>query len=63
MMQVLNEYFSASEIAQALGISKQTLLRYEKKKIFPKAKRNRINRRREYTTKDLELFKRIMGRR
>jgi len=63
MMQVLNEYFSANEIAQALGISKQTLLRYEKKKIFPKARRNPINRRGEYTTKDLELFKRIMGRR
>ena len=63
MMSVTNRYFSAVEVAQALGISKQTLLRYEKKKIFPKAKRNLINKRREYTAGDIELFKKIMGRR
>ncbi|MBL7197947.1 MAG: MerR family transcriptional regulator [Candidatus Omnitrophica bacterium] len=62
MIQSASEYFSANETAQALGISKQTLIRYENKKIFPKAKRNRINRRREYTAVDIELFKKIMGR-
>ncbi|NQU19481.1 MerR family transcriptional regulator [bacterium] len=62
MIQSANEYFSANETAQALGISKQTLIRYENKKIFPRAKRNRINRRREYTVIDIELFKKIMGR-
>jgi len=62
MVEILNEYFSANEVAQALGLSKQTLLRYEKKKIFPRAKRNLINKRREYTASDIELLKRIAGR-
>lgn len=55
-------YLSALQVAQALGISKQTLLRYEKKRIFPKPKRNRINKRREYAPLDLEHLKSIMGR-
>ncbi|MFH1621735.1 MAG: MerR family transcriptional regulator [Candidatus Omnitrophota bacterium] len=63
MMRNTNRYFSAVEVADALGISKQTLLRYEKKRIFPKAKRNLINERREYTSMDIESFKKIMGRR
>ena len=56
-------YFSAVDVASVLGISKQTLLRYEKKKIFPKAKRNLINKRREYTPKDIEVLKKLIGRR
>jgi len=56
------KYYSATEVAQALGISKQTLIRYEKKKIFPKAKRNPINERREYTVEEVEQFKKIIGR-
>ncbi len=63
MVERINEYFSANEAAQALGISKQTLLRYEKKKILPRAKRNLINRRREYTASDIESLKRLIGRR
>ena len=62
-MRNANKYFSAVDVAAALGISKQTLLRYEKKKIFPKARRNLINRRREYTPGDVELLKKLMGRR
>ncbi len=57
-----NPYYSTQEVAKMLGISKQTLLRYEKKKIFPKAKRNRINRRREYFTEDVNKLKSILGR-
>ncbi|MDD5617587.1 MAG: MerR family transcriptional regulator [Candidatus Omnitrophica bacterium] len=63
MVEITNEYFSANEAAQALGISKQTLLRYEKKKIFPKAKRHLINKRREYTASEIETLKKIIGRR
>jgi len=63
MVEITNEYFSANETAQALGISKQTLLRYEKKRIFPRAKRNLINKRREYTVSDIESLKKIIGRR
>jgi len=56
------QYFSAQEAAKLLGISKQTLLRYEAKKIFPKSKRNPINKRREYTAEDIEKLKKILGR-
>ena len=45
-----------------LGVSKQTLLRYEKKGIFPKAKRNTINHWREYTEADLQKLKHVLGR-
>jgi DNA-binding transcriptional MerR regulator len=63
MMTNSKRYYSAVDVAGILGISKQTLLRYEKKKIFPKARRNWINKRREFTAKDIEALKKIMGRR
>lgn len=56
-------YYGTLEAAKLLGISKQTLLRYEKKKIFPPAKRNPINGRREYSSEHIEKLKRILGRR
>lgn len=55
-------YHTTQEVARMLGISKQTLLRYEKKKIFPKPRRNPINKRREYSLEDINKFKSIMGR-
>jgi len=55
-------YHSTQEVARILGISKQTLLRYEKRKIFPKPKRNPINKRREYSLEDINKFKKILGR-
>lgn len=55
-------YYTSLDIANILGISKQTLFRYEKKMIFPKARRNPINNRREYTEEDVIRLKRIMGR-
>ena len=59
---VNHKYYSAKEVAEILGISRQTLIRYEKKGIFPKPKRNRINHWREYTKADLEKLKNILGR-
>lgn len=56
------KYYSANETAEQLSISKQTLIRYETKGIFPKAKRNKLNDWREYTQKDIEHLKRLMGR-
>ena len=50
------------ETAQMLGISKQTLLRYEKKGIFPKARRNTVNQWREYSESDLQKLRHILGR-
>jgi len=55
-------YHATQDVARMLGISKQTLLRYEKKKIFPKPRRNPINKRREYSLEDIDKFKKIMGR-
>ncbi|MBN2119756.1 MAG: MerR family DNA-binding transcriptional regulator [Candidatus Omnitrophica bacterium] len=55
-------FYNSQEVAQILGISKQTLYRYEKKKIFPKAKRNPINNRREYAVDDIGRLKKILGR-
>ncbi|UCH12123.1 MAG: MerR family transcriptional regulator [Candidatus Omnitrophota bacterium] len=55
-------YYSASEVAKILSVSKQTLIRYEAKEIFPKAKRNKLNGWREYTEKDITALKKIIGR-
>jgi len=52
--------FTAQQIAEKLNISKQTLFRYEKKGVFPKAKRNLINRWRQYTLEDLKKLKEII---
>lgn len=55
-------YYGSLEVARMLGISKQTLLRYERKRIFPRVRRNAINKRREYSAADIEKLKKIMGR-
>jgi len=56
------KYFTATETAVALGISKQTLIRYEARGAFPKAQRNRLNRWREYTESDIQALRKLMGR-
>ncbi len=56
------KYYSINEVAELLGISKQTVIRYETKGVFPKAKRNKLNGWREYTDKDILALKKIMGR-
>ena len=61
-MMRLEKYYTATEVAKILGISKQTLIRYENKKIFPKAKRNAVNRWREYTSQEIKVLKKILGR-
>ncbi|MFC1631950.1 MerR family transcriptional regulator [Candidatus Omnitrophota bacterium] len=55
-------YYTIMEVASVLGISKQTLIRYENKSIFPKAKRNNVNRWREYTLRDIRVLRKILGR-
>ncbi len=55
-------FFTATEVADALGISKQTLLRYEARGVFPKAARNRLNHWREYTDDEIQRLRSIMGR-
>lgn len=56
------KFYNANEVAMVLNISKQTLLRYEHRGIFPRAKRNSVNNWREYTDEDVQLLKSIMGR-
>ncbi|MBI3615984.1 MAG: MerR family transcriptional regulator [Candidatus Omnitrophica bacterium] len=56
------KYFTATQVAATLGISKQTLLRYEARGLFPKATRNQLNRWREYTENDIQTLRKIMGR-
>jgi len=53
-------YFTIEEIAKELGISKQTVIRYESRGIFPQAKRNPINRWRQYTVNDVKSLRRIL---
>ncbi len=55
-------YFTAAEAAGLLGISKQTLIRYEKQGIFPPAHRNAVNGWREYTQDRVRNLRRILGR-
>jgi DNA-binding transcriptional MerR regulator len=55
-------YYSVTQTAQLLGISKQTLIRYENKKLFPAARRNALNGWREYTEEDIRKLRTIMGR-
>ncbi|MEK7578604.1 MAG: MerR family transcriptional regulator [Patescibacteria group bacterium] len=55
-----NRYFTTEQAAQALGISKQTLLRYEKKRVFPKPRRNPINQWRQYMSDDIKKLKEIL---
>ncbi|HAH21344.1 MAG TPA: hypothetical protein DCL49_10635 [Candidatus Omnitrophica bacterium] len=54
-------FLTTQEVVERLGISKQTLFRYEKKGIFPKPKRNLINRWRCYTQEDIVKLKKIIG--
>lgn len=56
------KYYTAREVAKILDISKQTLIRYENRRIFPPPRRNALNGWREYTEKDIGTLKKIMGR-
>lgn len=55
-----NKLFTAQQVAEKLGISKQTLFRYENKGVFPKARRNLINRWRQYSDDDLKKLREIV---
>lgn len=57
---VKGTFFTTNQVAKELGISKQTLFRYEKKGVFPKARRNLINRWRHYTEEDIRRLKEII---
>jgi DNA-binding transcriptional MerR regulator len=54
------KYFKAQEVARMLGISKQTLFRYEKKGILPQANRNFINKWRQYSEEEVNQLRAII---
>ncbi len=56
------DFYSTQQVARMLGISKQTLLHYEKRKIFPPPHRNPINKRREYSRVEVTKLRKILGR-
>ena len=55
-------FFNVLEVAKIIGLSRQTIVRYERKGIFPKPRRNLVNKWREYTDKDVSRLKSILGR-
>jgi DNA-binding transcriptional MerR regulator len=55
-------FYTAAEVASLVGISKQTLLRYEKKGIIPRPRLNPINKWREYPSEYIVKVKKILGR-
>ncbi len=60
---VNRKIYGVEETARFLEISKQTLIRYEKKGVFPKPHRNPINKWREYSLDDVNRMKKVLGRR
>lgn len=52
--------YNIQEVADLLGIYRGTIKNYEKKGIFPKARRNPINKYREYAPQDIDILKRIL---
>ena len=55
-------FYSSAEVAHLLGISKRTLLRYEKRGLVPKAHRNYLNGWRQYDDESIDMLRRLMGR-
>lgn len=53
-------YYKTRQAAQMLGISKQTLVRWEREKKVPLAKRDYLNHR-AYTEKDIIKIREIIG--
>ncbi|MBN1587323.1 MAG: MerR family DNA-binding transcriptional regulator [Candidatus Omnitrophica bacterium] len=62
LLSSIPRYYAAAEAAEILGISKQTLIRYEKRGLIPPARRNALNGWREYTGPEILNLKKLMGR-
>ncbi|MBD3379498.1 MAG: MerR family transcriptional regulator [Candidatus Omnitrophica bacterium] len=52
--------YTVQQVADILGLCRGTVINYEKKNIFPEARRNPINGYREYTEEDIETLKDIV---
>lgn len=56
----IKKRYNIQEVANILGIYKGTIKNYERKRIFPKPRRNPINGYREYGEEDVAVLKRIL---
>ena len=54
--------YTAQEVADILGIHKRTLINYENKGIFPPARRNPVNKWRQFSEKEIKKLKEILQR-
>lgn len=59
-IKLTKKRYNIQEVANILGVYKGTIKNYEEKGIFPKARRNPINKYREYAPEDIEILKRIL---
>ena len=59
-MKLTKKRYNIQEVAYILGIYRGTIKNYEQKGIFPKPRRNPINKYREYAPEDIEILKRIL---
>ena len=53
-------HYTTGEAAELLGVSRQTLLRYEQEGIIPPARRNAVNNWRYYTQRDLTQIRKTL---
>ncbi|MGB2705994.1 MAG: MerR family transcriptional regulator [Candidatus Omnitrophota bacterium] len=58
--KISNRKYNIQEVANILGIYRGTIKNYEAKGIFPKPRRNPINKYREYMPQDIDILKRIL---
>lgn len=56
------KYYRVSEVCKILGIFKNTLYNWEKKKKIPKAYRDPMSGWRLYSEEDIERIKKLSGR-
>ncbi|MBN1354413.1 MAG: MerR family transcriptional regulator [Candidatus Omnitrophica bacterium] len=59
-LKLTKRRYNIQEVADILGIYKGTIKNYESKGIFPKARRNPINKYREYMPQDIDILRRIL---
>ena len=59
-IKISNKRYNIQEVADLLGIYKGTIKNYESKGIFPKSRRNPINKYREYTPQEIDILRRIL---
>lgn len=61
-MNKKNKRYTSQQVADILGIYKQTLFNWEEAEKIPKAKRDPMNNYRYYTREDIEYLKKITKR-